>query len=65
MALSKRHIEIKAGSNVRNPLGQGRSDHGNVVELQHFSGMGCGGLNYGLMRASVQRQLRTRPERGH
>ena len=43
MALSKRYIEIKASSNVRDPLGQGWSDDGNVVELQHFSGMHCGG----------------------
>ena len=43
MALPKWYIEIKAGSNVRDPLGQGWSDDGNVVELQHFSGMHCSG----------------------
>jgi hypothetical protein len=35
MALPKRHVEIKARSNVRDPLGQGWSDDRNVVELQH------------------------------
>jgi len=43
MALPKWYIEIKASSNVRDPLGQGWSDDGNVVELQHFSGMHCSG----------------------
>jgi hypothetical protein len=43
MALPKRYIEIKASSNVRDPLSQGWSDDGNVVELQHFSGMPCSG----------------------
>ena len=43
MALAKWYIEIKASSNVRDPLGQGWSDDGNVVELQHFSGMHCSG----------------------
>jgi len=39
MALPKRYIEIKAGSNVRDPLGQGWGDDGKVVELQHVSGV--------------------------
>jgi hypothetical protein len=41
MALPEWDIEIEAGSNVRDPLGQGWSDDANVVELQHFAGMQC------------------------
>ena len=39
MPLPKRDIEIEAGSNVRDSLGQGWSNDGKVVEFQHFSGM--------------------------
>ena len=35
--LTERDVEIETGRHVKDPLGQGRSNHGEVVELQHLS----------------------------